>query len=468
MLDVRMACLDDKRRHVDALLAELVEIALRQPPPKTGERGRTYDHLADELEAVNVARDFGRYDDGLDRARRAMPRVDALGYKSLQARFRYIEGELYDLTGEPDRATAALEDSLVLAEASRDQEVKVVTLIRLYMIAGARDDVAAADRWSRLAEAALEASSGDPQQKAYLLLAQGNVAYRRDDYATAAARFEQGLAIARQDPQSTLELGFITNLGTVYYMQERDADARRLWDQALARAIAQYGPNHPTVGTLYNNVAMFEADTGDPRAALGNFQRALEIAEHGRAGDRGAIGRIHVRIAEVLATLGSNAEAGQRYATGVALLEAAYAKGDPSLTAAMLSYGIFASDTRDFHTALAVYQRALAIDEAAHGVGDPSLYPLVHGLGAARLELGDTDAAIAILRRALDLVARAPDATLLARALVERDLARALAPSRPAEARVLAATALLRLATARGDNRANIAEVRAQLAALAR
>ncbi len=70
--------------------------------------------------------------------------------------------------------------------------------------------------------------------------------------------------------------------------------------------------------------------------------------------------------------------------------------------------------------------------------------------------------------RALALVSRVPLAWALARALIERDLARALASGQPREAIALARAALARLSTARGDNAARIAEVEALLAQLRR
>jgi eukaryotic-like serine/threonine-protein kinase len=453
MLDLRMACLDDKRRHVDALVARLVHVekaqiaavpdalaavpdvqacsnlsalASRSPQPTEGPLAKTYNELADELAKINVARDLGELDTALAQVVRAQPKVDALGNPSLKARFRYIHGELLDHAGRGDEAAPFLEEAVYAAEAARDQETKITALVRLYMIAGSRLDKPAADRWSKLAEASLAAGPANETLRSYLLLAQGMYAYQLDDMPTAATKFEQALAIARQDPDSIQQLGLLTNLASVYFMQERDAEAKKLWDEALAYARHHYGPEHPDLGIVLGNIALFEATAGDLNSAIGHYEQALAIAEGALGKQHPRVGKTHLRLAEALAKQPDHAKKpDEHFKLAVEVLTSAYPKGHPDIGEALTSYAMYAHTTGDFRTALALYERARVAEEQLHGADDPSLFTVLHGLGSAHLELHEPAIALPLLRRARELRLRNTQASPESLARLDQDIARA-------------------------------------------
>jgi eukaryotic-like serine/threonine-protein kinase len=494
-LDLRVACLDDKRRHLDALVtrlsrveqtqlgavpdaiaglpdlqecADLKALSTRAPSPAHGEQAAEYDRLADELEAINVSRDLGDYKGALAQAEQAQTAVDALGHKSLQAKYRYIRGELLDHLGRGEEAIPLLEQALYLAEAARDQETKITSLVRLYIIVGARKDKAAAERWSKLAEAALDAGPTAQYARSYFLMAQGMDAYGADDMKRAAAKFEESLAIARQDPESTLTMGLLQNLASVYYMQERDAEAKQLWEEAVAYAQRHYGPNHPSLGVILGNIGLFELNTGDPKGAVVHLQRALDIHVASLGPQHPIVGHTHLRIGDALAKQdGPRDPIYAHYKAAIDNFSAAYPGGDPHLTDALTAYAIFANEQKEYRTALSLYERALASEHEADKANSPTIYKLVHGLGAEHLELGEHAQAIPLLERALGLRQRHESASVLSLALIERDLARAYAETgKRAKARTLATRALGRLRGAKGDFAEPIQELETTLAKL--
>jgi tetratricopeptide (TPR) repeat protein/predicted Ser/Thr protein kinase len=454
MLDLRMACLDDKRRHADALLAQLsrldkaqlravpdalaalpdvaecenlTALASRLPQPQQGPLAATYDALADELAEINVVRDLGSYEKALAQADRAQPRVDALGHKSLRAKFLYIRGELRDHLGKPDEAARLLEDAMVAAEAARDQETKVTALVRLLVVAATRLDKPAAERWSKLAEAALAAGSASDYLRSYLLMAQGMYAYQADDMPTAATKFEQALALTRRDPDSTLQIGMLTNLASVYYMQERDDDAKRLWDEALAYAQRHYGPQHPHLGLVLGNIALFEATTGDPEHALVHYQQALAINVAALGPSHWLVGKTEQRIADLLAKQPRHAaDAVAHYQRAIDILANAFPDGHLDLSEALINHAMFAHGQGDFRGALALYERARVSEEKVRGPDDPALFLVWHGLGGARLELGEAKLAVPLLRRARELRLKATRASPQSLQRIDTDLARAV------------------------------------------
>jgi eukaryotic-like serine/threonine-protein kinase len=458
MLDLRMACLDDKRRHVEALLSQLsriekskvgavpdalaalpdtqecsnlVALSSRQPQPAQGPLAKQYDELADELAAINVARDLGDYKAALARADRAQPKVDALGHKSLRAKFLYIRGELLDHSGQADKAAPLLEEAMFAAEAARDQETKITSLVRLLIIASGRLDKPAAERWSKLAEAAVAAGPTSDFLRSYLLMGQGMYAYQIDDMKTAAAKFEQALALTRPDPDSTLMLGMLQNLASVYYMQERDAEAKQLWDESLAYAKQHYGPQHPHLALVLGNIALFEATTGDAPHALEHYQAAIAIYEASVGKAHPQIGNIERRIGDLLAREDDQLpKAREHYQRAVDVLAARYPSGHPDVSEALINYAMYAAKINDHATALALYERARISDEHVYGADDPALFLVIHGLGAAHLELKHHDIAIPLLRRARELRLRAKNAKPQSLQRIETDLARAIRESK--------------------------------------
>ncbi|HEU0029609.1 MAG TPA: serine/threonine-protein kinase [Kofleriaceae bacterium] len=488
-MDERMSCLYRKRRHVDALVDRLLHVdaasvaavpdavaalpsveecrevsplAERVELPTEPAAAARYRRLSDELDTIEVARDFAEFDAGLARLTRLLPEVDVLGVRALRARYRYVHGELLEHLGKLDEAAAVLEASLADAEASRDRRTKLRALLRLYVVAITHRDRAAIDRWSRLAEAAVDGSGDPPAERAYLLTAQGMQAYQIDDYPTAGAKFEQALAIVRREPDGDGELGLLLNLGDVAYMQERDADAKRYWSAALARAQSQYGELHPMVGKLLVNTALSEHQIGDLAASIAHLERALAIY-------RATVGERHFLVGNALRRLAESevdlpddqadaAKIDDHFRTAAEILDAAYGKPHPDTADTLLRHAMYAARRGEHARALALYQRSLAMRAAIGGADDPALFKAVHGVGAELIELGRPREAIGELRRALALHGKSAAATIQAGAFIERDLADALAMiGRRGEAKALRQQALAHLRAAKGDFSTEIA-----------
>jgi tetratricopeptide (TPR) repeat protein len=292
--------------------------------------------------------------------------------------------------------------------------------------------------------------------------------YTADDMKTAATKCEQALALSRQGSEDTLLLGLLTNLASVYYMLERDAEAKKLWDEALEHAQRHYGPKHPHLALVLGNLGVFEANLGDTKKAIAHFDRALAIQDEALGPHHLMTAMTHKRIGELLdETHGDPATIDAHFKLAVADLATAYPDGNPELRDALLSYAIFKSSQKDYAAALALYERGLASERDANAKDDPSIFKLVHGVGSSHLELGHPAEAIPHLRRALALRLRNDRASVQSLVWIERDLARALAETgKRGEARQLAASALARLRTVKGDYATEIKELEQFIATL--
>jgi Tfp pilus assembly protein PilF len=123
--------------------------------------------------------------------------------------------------------------------------------------------------------------------------------------------------------------------------------AKSHFESAMAIFEQHYGPEHPKVATLLNNLGYVHLKAGDVQSAHDLFHRALAIA-------RTTLGESHPTIAAILHNLGmSHLRAGQKLLATEAL------------------------------------ERALAIDVAAYGENHPDVLRDCNALIALANQLGD-------------------------------------------------------------------------------
>jgi tetratricopeptide (TPR) repeat protein len=210
------------------------------------------------------------------------------------------------------------------------------------------------------------------------------------------ARAELERALAFFERTTGLDDGVaISTLTSLAKATPDPAEARRRFEDVLARRIATLGPDHTYVADTNNDLGNLARNGGDFAAATGYYERALAIYEK-------ALGPDHPRVSVALSNLGE-----------VALLR------------------------ERFDDALRVCTRARTIDEARLGPDHPDLAYDLTCLGEARLGLGDARGALPLLEHAVEIDRPAPPddrahaAFALARALWatggDRARARALA-----------------------------------------
>ena len=194
------------------------------------------------------------------------------------------------------------------------------------------------------------------------------------------AELERALAIYERTTGLGTDVA-IAALASLAKVTPDPDEARRRFEDVLARRIALFGPTHGSVADTLNDLGNRARDRGDLAAATDYYQRALAIYEK-------ALGADHPRVSVALSNLG----------------EVALAR-------------------KQFDDALRVCTRARAIDEARLGTNHPDLAYDLACLGEARLGLGDARGALPLLERAVELDRpAAPDD----RARAEFALARAL------------------------------------------
>jgi tetratricopeptide (TPR) repeat protein len=225
----------------------------------------------------------------------------------------------------------------------------------------------------------------------------------RAQFAEAKEMFEHALAIDKSTygsyhPAVAID---VNNLGGVLQALGDIEGAKKMFERALAIDEATYGPDHPTVAIRVNNLGLVLKALGDMEGAKKMFERALAIDEATYGPDHPTVAAGVGNLGLVLKVLWDPEGAKKMYERALAIDEAAYGPDHPDVAIDVNNLGGVLQDLGDMEGAKKMYERALAIDEAAYGPDHPQVAIYVNNLGGVLKALGDMETAKKMYERAL-------------------------------------------------------------------
>ncbi len=471
MLDLRMECLGRRLDEFDALTelltdadaelirtgvaatAKLVPVSvcadtdlLKAPVPVPDDpdvRERIRD-LRASLARVKVHEDAGRYARGLALAKVAVQRARVVGHAPVLAEALLREGKLALATGDAARAEPVLREAVQTASA-------------------ARDDLTAARAWISLVGA----------------VGHGQARAEPAEELMEAAR----AAVARAGAPDELQAELATVTGATFVQQGRLEDAQDQFQLALERQRSATGPEHPTMGRIYNNLAAVNLLRQDAHAAKRNLERAIDLQERTHGPQHPSVAPMKANFGALLLRQGRTREAKELIGESLQVWEASGARNQvyigaanltlaqaelfdgryedaeaqarralttfeatnaqhPDVARALTMVGASLHAQQRDDEALPVLERALQMAEEMLTEDHDDLASLLTDLGAVQLRLGQSDAALKSLERALSIRTTRPGIPtelprlrfVMARAVVATDRERALRLARNAKA----------------------------------
>jgi tetratricopeptide (TPR) repeat protein len=201
----------------------------------------------------------------------------------------------------------------------------------------------------------------------------------------AAARLLHGLATYRQ------------------YALGSFAQARLLYERALALRERCCGRDHPDTAETLNNFALLLREEGNYEAARALLERALAINEK-------AFGPAHAvtatgvnNLALLLREQGDLAAARPLFERALAGVEKTYGPDHPATATSLGNLGLVLKDQGDLAAARALFERALAIDEKTLGADHPDTANDVGNLALLLKQAGDFGGARILYERVLTI-----------------------------------------------------------------
>ncbi len=428
LLDLRMACLDERLLHVretvtllaaadEAILEKAVEmvaglpmlescddveaLSAEVPPPPDAELARRVSTLDEQLIEADVLLRAGKYEKGLEIADAVVDEAEQLDYLPLRVRAWRHQGELLRKLAKFDAAETSLARAFDAALALRMFADAASVSARLTCVTGSdlerHED---GRRWARVAEPLSRAAGTSAATVQYLecitatATAEGNYEESLGYAEHALAIQETSLGAEHIDVASALH-----NLGIVLNDKGEYPGARSHLERALAIKERVLGPDHPELVNTLSSLGVAAVYSGDYPAARSFFERALAVAEQG-------LGPTHLLVAQVLANLGALAGMEGHYEQSRDYLERALpirieqlGAQHPKVGEDLNNLGLVAYYLGDYEVAISYLERACAIHEAALGPQHPTVGNCYGNRGNVAREQRKFDEARAFLQR---------------------------------------------------------------------
>ena len=301
ILDARMTCLESRRRALGALVdlfdeadvavvvradaafdglgsiercADLEQLTTLEPLPEDESVRSRIQEMEGRLEVQRLNFALRRPHDA-EELDRLVARAQEIDYAPLLARAHFYRGKILGDGGmTPEAGIEDLETSLVAALAGGDRHLQPRIYAALTKIVSVRlGDLEAAERWSELALASLEAlGSGWPTVEFEVADALGILHWKLGDEDVSLGWYQAALEQAIEMGSVPEQLRTRTNLGLF-------EGQRQQVEEALQRIEEAYGANHVLLSHPLLNLASFMVGNEGFEAALPKVRRSAALIE---------------------------------------------------------------------------------------------------------------------------------------------------------------------------------------------
>jgi tetratricopeptide (TPR) repeat protein/predicted Ser/Thr protein kinase len=431
LLDLRMACLDERRRSMHALVEALrtpddatVERAIdatatlqhveacadydalqsRVPPPDDPEIARDVDAARGELATITALAATGKELEARTQIVALRERAETLGHAPLLAEVERSAAILQYGHGDPAEAASLQKSAYFRARASGHDVLARDAAISLVLVLGTKqNDLEAALQWAEHARAELSRSP-DARAEAELETSVGSSHRVAGAFEAAERHLRRALELPVED--DAVRVNVLTSLANVLSEGGTTDETWAISREAIALCEDVYGPEHPRTAMVLHNYASALVIHGKHDEALEPAERAVRIWQRARPGS--------TSLAEALTSLGLvRLRAGQA-AEGVKALHEALAiterlLGPRDQHAAKIhgNLGLAHQEAGDHRRAAEEFEAAHAIFTEVYGPDHPLVGMVRSNLGIAYEALGQTQSALDHSRDALRILERA-------------------------------------------------------------
>ena len=417
VLDLRMACLSDRLRELQALTdvmlhadAETVQeatrahqtltpipecadvIALKAPVPRPRDPATRakLEALQKRIGDVQARYAVGKNSQAVELGEALVKDCKAAGYGPLVAEADLWLGRAYADLGEEQRSIPTFKEAFAYALSSRNDRVLKVAATRLAQEYIYKNDPAGMREWDQLAQAALTRTGSDPAIENFLahtrciaLWRDGKLLERLDCLKKHAARVE------RTQPLTEWEL---TTLGLAASDAGQVEEAIDYLRRGVEYSLQHNGASHPRTLEMRGYLCKGFLDYGDFNRALSECSATLRAIREVAPDNKYLVSKVELYLGATLRELKRYDEA-RRYLTDAR--KDLKPEGEALVELAQVETAV-----GDHQGALATFHKSLAEDEKDLGPAHPNLVVDLLMLGEAQLDGKDVTGARATLERA--------------------------------------------------------------------
>jgi eukaryotic-like serine/threonine-protein kinase len=435
MLDLRMQCLtrhlDDVRVTLDLLAkgggdavdhaldavlalpsvapcADAAGLTSAVAPPETELMRSLVDVTRAQLGTAHVQRKLGRYKPGLVTAQAALVAARATNYPPVVAEALIVVGVLQSDLADPASA-ATLAEAMHIATAAGDTVTMIEASSWRMFVLTQSNHYELAQEIGELADAEVKHARPPADIIVRLDDTSGLLFAKRGQVKEAQARYEQALAFAQRElgPEHPEVLTTLNQLGNLYKQEGRFADARKALEQVLAIRERVAGKDHPDVAAALNNLGNVDRIEGKLDDAKKLYERALAIRIAALGPDHPEVGDSLNNLGTFYSEKGDDVTAQSYFEKALALWEHVYGKDSVELTTALVNLGGSLNVRGDHEGARAQYERARKLMEAANGPDHPDLATVLTDLGVVAVDEHKYDEALALYKRSQQITEKA-------------------------------------------------------------
>ena len=424
LMDLRMACLDERLDALAATVAILSEpdaevvrnafaaaagLPRLEPCSDTEalrEIGAIPEHQAavareirGRLAKASASLRAGRVDEGAELADAALEDAEATGLPVLAAQARSVAAVASQRRRDWDRASELHRSALDAAIVAHDDDTVARSLVNLLYVEGYQLGSADALHWARQADAWLERLGSPPALTARHLANRGVVAREQAHYEDAIGYFERALELYADDqPDAALRArGMLADT----YRRMGDLDsAAALFDENLRATETAMGTGHPFFAQELNNSGEVFRLMGRNDEARTRFERALEIRKAALGGDSLSVAESMVNLAVITSAQGDHATAKGHLERAWKVMEG---RASPTQQVQVLSnLGAVAFQAGESEQAIEWLEQALELGDRELGSGSPTVIDQRRTLALVLGDAGQLGRAQEVIARALE------------------------------------------------------------------
>lgn len=434
LLDRRMFCLDQKLRDAGALIdlfrqadgavveksvaasadlpalascADLSALNARVPPPSDPKIRAAVRSVGQQVAAARASFAAGRYQTGLEPARRAVAAAGKIAYPPIRAEALAVLGGFQERTEDFAAARETLHSAWWTAEAGADDEVKTRAATELMRVERLQTRFDAGSDWGRFAAATLDRLGSEPSLKAGYLLELGLLRSEEGKYDEALAPLREAVALRRRSADRAELVGPLGSLGMVLHRNGEHESARKAYEEALALGRRELGAEHPEVASMLQRVGNLLFDQGRFEESAAYSRQALAIREKVLGADHYQVGSSLNSLGNALSELGRQGEALACYERAAALQGRAFGESSPGVAVTLNNMANVYLKQRRFDLTEKLFRRVYEIRTKALGPEHPSTALALHNLGVTLDQSGRPGEALAWFERALRISEKA-------------------------------------------------------------